>query len=994
MPRIEKHAVVPAFLVATLLASIPCPARGQAWSRFAVPDSALGPALRGAGGEFENAWNTLLVTGLKASLARADSAEALTDLARRVARAEPGALGSRIAADAIALRARWTAHQVALRVSAADAEAAGTAAQRAAQWSESDSLFGVALAAYRALGERRREAWVLGSAGSTWFLAGDYARAGEYYRAALAARRAIGDSSLVARAVNTLGNLAYLQNRNAEALEHFRHARVLRESLGDRAGLTATLSSLGLVTAALGQADSADAWFRQALELAVARGDSTRVAEALSGLASLQKDRGELDRAAATAERAAAIAAAREDARALARLRSLLGDVLRLQGRFTEAAASLAEAATQNAAMGDVRGEMESLLSLGVTWLDLGDPERAQPPLLRAATLADSLQDGNAAARALNNLALALRQAGDEREATRTAQRGLALASGGEDSLVVANLSTTLGQLASGRQTWNEARSWFERAAGAFRGRGLELEAAALINLGYVATMEMRTADAERHFHEALALGQRANAPDRVWLAMLGMGDAAERRGDFAGALDWDRRAATLIDTLRSRQREETGSIALFSHRLFAYEALIHLLGKLDAAAPDSGYAAEAFQWSERARARSLLDQLQASGSAAERVDPLSLGRARALVRSDRDALLAYSLGDSSSSLWVVTRRSWRRFTLPSRQALRTRVEVLRRGLADPATAESQRVRTAARSLYETLVAPAAPLLKGVQRLVIAPDGPLALVPFEALLVREVAEGAAVPRGAWLVERFDVSYTPSVTTLASVDREAHEADPLIVALGDPRFTADGAAAPPATSPASIPALPYTAEEVAALRALAGRRPVETLTGKEATRERLLALPGLARAGIVHLATHGEVNEAEPRRSGLWLAWDGAGPGFLSMQDILGLGLDADLVTLSACETGVGRMALGEGVLGLPRAFFAVGARSVVVSLWKVNDHSAARLMERFYRALLARGLPRDGSLAAAKRSLLADPATRSPFHWAPFVLMGARGPVR
>jgi CHAT domain-containing protein len=113
-----------------------------------------------------------------------------------------------------------------------------------------------------------------------------------------------------------------------------------------------------------------------------------------------------------------------------------------------------------------------------------------------------------------------------------------------------------------------------------------------------------------------------------------------------------------------------------------------------------------------------------------------------------------------------------------------------------------------------------------------------------------------------------------------------------------------------------------------------------------------------------------------------------------VDDILNLRLGAELVTLSACETGVGRLERGEGVLGLARAFLAAGARSVVVSLWKVNDRSTALLMERFYRPLLGRGTPREQALAQAKRALLADRRTRSPFYWAPFVLVGASGPVR
>ena len=277
--------------------------------------------------------------------------------------------------------------------------------------------------------------------------------------------------------------------------------------------------------------------------------------------------------------------------------------------------------------------------------------------------------------------------------------------------------------------------------------------------------------------------------------------------------------------------------------------------------------------------------------------------------------------------------------------------------------------------------------------LLIAPDGPLALVPFEALLARDVPGDGTPPRGAYLIERYDVSYTPSATALATRGTgDGRGSGGGIVALGDPRFAADSTEGDGADATALVP-LPNTAAEVAALRSLAGTRPFTGLTGAAATRGGLLAVPGLANAQIVHLATHGEVNEAEPERSGLWLAWEGGHPGFLSVGDILECRLSADLVTLSACETGLGRLERGEGVLGLARAYLAAGARSVVVSLWKVNDRSTASLMEHFYRPLLTRRMPRERALAQAKRALLADPQTRSPFYWAPFVLIGASGPL-
>jgi CHAT domain-containing protein len=326
---------------------------------------------------------------------------------------------------------------------------------------------------------------------------------------------------------------------------------------------------------------------------------------------------------------------------------------------------------------------------------------------------------------------------------------------------------------------------------------------------------------------------------------------------------------------------------------------------------------------------------------------------------------------------------------------------MFRRGLGDPAGAERSSTTGASRALYRALIEPVQGDLSNVTHLIVSPDDALALIPFEALLTRDLDAGSTSPGpGSYLVERFSVSYAPSATVLASLRQPARAN--VVVALGDPMFGPDTSVTGtrgPAPGQVALAALPNTAAEVEALRTLSGSRRFVGLTGAEATRGRLLGLPELPEAGLLHLATHGVADENEPGRSGLWLAASSAGgagpaPGFLSVDDILGLRLHAELVTLSACETGLGRLERGEGVLGLTRAFLAAGARSVVVSLWRVNDRSTALLMEGFYRALLQRGLPREEALAESKRALLAAAETHSPYYWAPFVLVGGGGKLR
>jgi CHAT domain-containing protein len=161
---------------------------------------------------------------------------------------------------------------------------------------------------------------------------------------------------------------------------------------------------------------------------------------------------------------------------------------------------------------------------------------------------------------------------------------------------------------------------------------------------------------------------------------------------------------------------------------------------------------------------------------------------------------------------------------------------------------------------------------------------------------------------------------------------------------------------------------------------------------DASRETLLATD-LSAFRFLHFATHGVLDQEIPELSGLVLSLvDERGAprdGFLRLHDIYRLDLDADLVTLSACRTALGRELRGEGLVGLTRGFFHAGARGVVASLWDVQDRATARLMERFYAGMLREGLSPAAALRAAQAELRRDARWRDPYYWAGFVLQAA-----
>jgi CHAT domain-containing protein len=284
----------------------------------------------------------------------------------------------------------------------------------------------------------------------------------------------------------------------------------------------------------------------------------------------------------------------------------------------------------------------------------------------------------------------------------------------------------------------------------------------------------------------------------------------------------------------------------------------------------------------------------------------------------------------------------------------------------------------------------------------IVSDGVLAYVPFETL-------SGDAPHQQSLLERFAISYAPSASALASIRTRSGGValrSKEFIGFADPVYDRPGkmegerSTTQPATHHAALESelergfdltnLPYTRTEVSNIRSLFPVARRQIYLGSEAREEKVKA-EKLDDYRYVHFAAHGYIDEQHPRRSGIVLSLNGneKEDGFLQMHEIMRLKLNADLVTLSACRTGVGTLFRGEGVLGLSRAFFYAGAASVVVSLWNVNDAATAELMKSFYQNL-GRGMPKDEALRQAKLALLKSPQRtwHHPYYWAPFVLVG------
>jgi CHAT domain-containing protein len=285
-----------------------------------------------------------------------------------------------------------------------------------------------------------------------------------------------------------------------------------------------------------------------------------------------------------------------------------------------------------------------------------------------------------------------------------------------------------------------------------------------------------------------------------------------------------------------------------------------------------------------------------------------------------------------------------------------------------------------ARDLHDLLLPRAARLLVGKTRLLIVPDGPLWELPFQAL---------QDPAGRYVIESAAVSYAPSLTILRESLANPRRTSglPTLLGIGKANFGAKGAR--PAVLMSDLAPLPEAERQVRQLSALYGPDRSAIHLGNDATEDRFKT--EAPRHRIVHVASHGLFEETSPLYSSIVLSPGDAAAaqdGLLEAWELLDLKLDADLVILSACETGRGRIASGEGIVGTMWALFAAGAKATVATQWKVEASSTTELMVAFHRRL-ARG---DGDkvdhLRDATLEVMRNPRYAHPFYWAPFVLVG------
>ncbi len=789
---------------------------------------------------------------------------------------------------------------------------------------------------WQAIGAKSEAANTLYLLGYVNFLLGEQQKALGYYNQALPIRRAVGDRSGEATTLNNMGAVYSNLGEQQKALEYFNQALPIRHAVGDRGGEATTLSNMGAVYSDLGEQQKALEYYNQALPIWRAIGDRPGEATTLNNMGGVYSDLGEQQKALEYYNQALPI----------------------------------------RRAVGDRGGEATTLSNMGAVHSDLGEKQKALGYYYQALPLHRAVGDRSGEAKTIYHLAIAERKLDRLNEARTHIETALQ---------IVESLRTKVVS--------PELRASFFAARQDYYGAYIDL------------LMQLHKQDASvGHSGAALQASERSRA--RSLLDLL-----TEAHADIRQGVD-----QLLVAHERSLQQRLNGKATVQSQ----------LLNKSHTEAQAAQIKKEIDEiTTELQQVQTQIRQSSPRYTALTQPQPLTLAEIQQQVRDPDTILLEYSLGEERSYLWAVTPTTIQSYELPKRAEIEAAAQQVYDWMAAETgntrnTAVTKPRRSAApktiayppeaAQLSKILLGPVAEQL-GQKRLLIVPDGKLHYLPFGALPDPQITGRTGTQQP--LLVAHEIVTLPSASVLAVQRRDLDKRQPAaktIAIVADPvyekndsRFQALAQTTAPAktqslTRPGSdriiarlssrggkpLGRLNSSGEEGDGIAALVPVGERQLAKGFEASRA-MVESGVLSQYRYVHFATHGLLDAERPELSSLVLSlYDAQGnaqDGFLRAHEIYNLNLPAEVVVLSACQTALGKRTRGEGLVGLTRGFLYAGAKTVVASLWSVDDGATAVLMKRFYQLMLKEKMKPVAALRQAQ--LERWRLGREPMHWRP-----------
>ena len=835
------------------------------------------------------------------------------------------------------------------------------------------------------LGDRSGEGKTYGNLGNAQLSLGNFQTAIDYYERHLKIAKELGDRSGEGQAHGRLGIAHCSLGDFTTAIEYYEgHLKIAKE-LGDRSGEGKTYGDLGNAQLSLGNFQTAIDYYERLLKIAKELGDRSGEGQAYGSLGIAHRRLGDFKTAIDYHERHLKIAKELGDRSGEGKTYGDLGNAQLSLGNFKTAIDYYERHLKIAKELGDRSGEGNAYGSLGNAHLCLGDLKTAIDYLEHHLKIAKELGDRSEEGKTYGNLGNAQLSLGNFKTAIDHYERHLKIAKELGDRSGEGSAYGSLGDAHRCLGDLKTAIDYLERHLKIAKESGDRSgEGKAYGNLGnaHRCLGDLKTSiDCYKH---CLKIAKGLNNSLDEGLACYSLGFVFESLGQRSVSIEYYQTSITLLNDIRDRLQWNDGwKITLRDQYQNVYTALWRVMLA-------DGKVTEALFSAEQGRAQSLKD-LMALNYSFDANDAVQENSTFDELSSRLPLNTIFmAIGEKELIFWVRHKGKeveLRRKENNSQDEIKTffhslvekigarenvecedrslelarekRLEVKRQPQGDRRTQYLHIQERALCTLYDTIIDPIQDLFSGSE-LVFIPEGPLCLAPFAAFMS---------PDSKYLCESFRIRVAPSLTSLKMIAQcpidYHHKSGVLLV--GDPCVQ----------DVTNLDSLPYAREEVNMIGKMVGSTP---LVGRQATKDEVLRR--LGSVALVHIAAHGNIESGE-----IALAPNSSEADFImTMKDVKSAHIRARLVVLSCCHSAQGQIK-AEGVVGIARAFLGAGARSVLVSLWAIDDKATLEFMKNFYQHLVA-GKSASAALNRAMNCMRESTEFSDVTHWAPFVLIG------
>lgn len=900
-----------------------------------------------------------------------------------------------------------------------------------------------ALVIYQKLGDLLRQGTVLNNLGEMYRILGNYSKALDYYQQALEIRQSLKDrsgSSLILNNIgsvywntgeyskglyyyqqalmmadslrikgsilNNIGSVYWNTGEYSKALNYYQEALVIRRSLSvkDRDGEGITLINIGAVYGSMGDYPKALDYYQQALVIMQEVHNRIGEGAVLNNIGAIYNSKSQYIKASDYYEKALIVRQAISDRAGEATTLNNMGETYSNQGQYAKGLDYYKKALSIRKEIGDHQGEGVTLHHLGLLYDNLGQDTKALDYYKEALSIREEIGDRQGQATTLNNMGEIYNSQQQYQQALDYYQKALYLVKEIRDRAGESTILNNLGAFYWYGRQYPKALDYYQQALMISK----EIDDRAgqsttIANIAGIYHSQQQYPEALDYYQKALAINKEIGVP---------VGEASTLNN--IGVLFWETKKYEMseqyfLDSIKVSESLRTGlkdtdKISIFDTNAYSYRLLQQALIFQEK-------TNQALEIAERGRSRALVELLMARISTQEKQQlPIfspNIQQIREIAKRQNATLIEYSLIDSSTIddqrkkkaselfIWVVKPTGevnfrsvdlkpilWQSNISLEDLVAASRVSFGVRGRSpsisiETVTIDENESKKSLKQLHKILIEPIADLLPTDpnDHVIFMPQGELFLVPFPALQDKD---------GKYLIEKHTILTAPAIQVLDLTQKQRAKVQKAnvkgLVIVGNP--TMPTVIEKFGDPPVQLQKLPSAETEAIAIAKLLHTK---ALIGNQATKTAILSQ--LSQAKIIHLATHGLLEDFQSLEihGVIALAPSGNDNGLLTASEILDLKLNAELVVLSACDTGRGRIT-GDGVIGLSRSLITAGVPSVIVSLWSVPDAPTAELMTEFYQNWQEKKLDKAQALRQAMLTTMKNHS--NPKDWAAFTLIG------